>query len=135
MKFHRRLRSRAAQGRTACRGAEQGTRIKDQTPSRMTTVGAFGSVSSETENERSPFRSTSNWPRTRPTKSLSGVPSRCTQPFDDLGHAVDGHRDAVVDRHHQHVEPADRGDMAFVELVMQVAEMADAQPRHLENED
>jgi len=47
---------------------------------------------------------------------------------------VERHGVAAVDRHHHDVEPADRGKMAFVELVMQMSEMADAQARNLEDE-
>ena len=53
----------------------------------MTTVGAFGSVSSDTENDRSPFKSTSNWPFTRSMKSRKGVPSRFLH-FPDENHWV-----------------------------------------------
>src|SRR6185312_16680547 len=52
----------------------------------------------------------------------------------DLGHAVQRHRIGAIDRHHQYVEPADRREMAVVELHMQMPEMADAEPGDLENE-
>src|SRR5207342_786772 len=45
------------------------------------------------------------------------------------------HRIGAVDRYHHDIEPADGGEMALVELVVQMAEMADAQARDLENED
>src|SRR5207247_1118471 len=49
--------------------------------------------------------------------------------------AVERHGIAAVDRHHHDVEPADRREMAFVELVMQMPEMTDAEPADLEDED
>src|SRR6202011_1746856 len=52
-----------------------------------------------------------------------------------LRDAVERHGIGAVDRHHHDVEPADRGEMALVELVMQVPEMADAETGDLEYED
>lgn len=47
------------------------------TPSRIMIVGFFGSVSRETENDRSVRMSISNCPFIRAMKSLSGVAKRC----------------------------------------------------------
>src|SRR6516164_10634196 len=53
----------------------------------------------------------------------------------DLGYAVQRHGVGSVDRNHDDVEPADRGEMSIVELVMQMPEMANAETGHLEDED
>ncbi len=57
------------------------------------------------------------------------------QPPRDIRNAVERHGVSTVDRHHHDVEPADRRVVAFVELVMQVPEMADAETCDLEYED
>ena len=57
--------------------------------------------------------------------------SRCHHP-DHRG-GVEG--DAAVDRRHHHVEPADRRELRLVGLVVEVAEMADAEAGDLEDED
>ena len=41
----------------------------------------------------------------------------------------------AVDRHHHDIEPADRRELAVVELMVQVPEMADAEAGDLEDED
>ena len=53
----------------------------------------------------------------------------------DLGNAVQRHRIGAVDRHHHDIEPADRREMTVIQLVMQVAEMSDAEAGDLEDED
>src|SRR5579864_6159180 len=42
------------------------------------------------------------------------------QASRDLGYAVERHRVGAVDRYHHDIEPADRREMAVVELVVQV---------------
>src|SRR3954453_2756556 len=59
---------------------------------------------------------------------------RGAQPLGDLGDAVERHGVGAVDRHHHDVEPPDLGKMAVVELVVKMAEMADAEARDLEDE-
>ena len=108
----------------------------------MITVGVPGSVSREIFSVRSLRWSMTNcWPIRR-MNSSSGVAKRCigsttagAQPLGDLGDAVERHRIGAVDRHHHDVEPADRREMRVVELVMQMAEMADAEAGDLEDED
>src|SRR4029079_684739 len=58
-----------------------------------------------------------------------------TQAPCNIGDAVERHGVSAVDRDHDDVEPADRGKMGFVELVVQMAEMADAKTGDLEDED
>src|SRR4029077_20609933 len=60
---------------------------------------------------------------------------RGSQAFRDLRDAIERHGVSAVDRHHHDVEPPDLGKMAVVELVVQMAEMADAEARDLEDED
>src|SRR6516162_4929428 len=50
----------------------------------------------------------------------------------DLGYAVQRHGVGSVDRNHDDVEPADRGEMSIVELVMQMPEMANAETGQLD---
>ena len=57
------------------------------------------------------------------------------QALDDPGDAVERHRVGAVDRDHHDIEPADRGEVAVIELVVQMPEMADAEPGDLEDED
>src|SRR3954465_5790084 len=60
---------------------------------------------------------------------------RGAQPLGDLGDAVERHGVGAVDRHHHDVEPPDLGKVAVVKLVVEMAEMADAEARDLEDED
>ena len=50
-------------------------------------------------------------------------------------HVVDIERVAAVDRDEHHVDPAQRVEVVLGQRVVEVAEMGDAEARHLENED
>ena len=108
----------------------------------MITVGVAGSVSREIFRVRSPRWSISNcWPIRlhefveRRHEAMHRQHHGGAQPPRDVGDAVERHRVGAVDRHHHDVEPADRGEMGVVELVVQMAEMADAEAGDLEDED
>ncbi len=54
---------------------------------------------------------------------------------DHLLHVEDVEGEAAIHRHHQHIDLAQVGQMARRQLVMQVAQMGNAELRHIENED
>ncbi len=60
---------------------------------------------------------------------------RRAQPAGDLRHAGMRQGEAAIDRDHDDVEPSDLGIMGVGQRVMQMAEMADAQARDLEDKD
>mmetsp|Transcript_28715 Transcript_28715/g.54307 ORF Transcript_28715/g.54307 Transcript_28715/m.54307 type:complete len:221 (-) Transcript_28715:3457-4119(-) len=57
------------------------------------------------------------------------------QPLDDPHHAGQVHRRAPIHRCHHHIQTPKRRILFSIRLVVQMPQMANAQPRHLEHKD